>query len=328
MTWPDADAHPFAPLAVPQTAGGRVRRTGIEVEFSGLDERAAADILRSTFGGTLDTAEPHLLKVRDSTVGDLEVELDTALGKSEAAAGLGAGAGARVKDMLRGVVPVEIVTQPLVPEDVARFDTVIARLRDAGASGSRNGVFLGFGVHLNTEVVAPEAPHTLRTVRAFGLLDPVLRAREGIDVTRRVLPFVNPWPRALVDELVAEKPDSLAALIDLMDPHVRSRNHALDLLPLFKHAIPRLFEASYPGERSTSARPAFHFRLPDSRINEDGWSLSAAWAMWGLVEAVAASDRLDELEEAWQAHSAATHLLNRDSAWVRRATDILGLAPA
>ncbi|MGK7754213.1 MULTISPECIES: amidoligase family protein [unclassified Roseovarius] len=319
MTWQDTEAYHFAPLPVETNPRGELRRVGIEVEFSGLCERKAASILQDLLGGTLEDTDSHLLIVRGSTLGDLEIELDTSLGKKKG----GGVAGVPVKELLRGLVPVEIVTAPLVPDEVARFDAVIPALRDAGASGSRNGVFLGFGVHLNVEVVAPADPHTLRTVRAFGLLDPVLRAEKGIDVTRRMLPFVNAWPRALVDDLVAEKPDSLELLIDLIDPHVRTRNHALDLLPLLKHARPRLFEASYPDERSTKARPALHFRLPDSRINETGWSLQEPWEMWRLVEEVAASEQLEALEEAWRDHSRSGGL-RRESAWVRIAADVLG----
>jgi hypothetical protein len=318
MTWQGADTYSFAPLPVEKNARGEVRRIGVEVEFSGLCERRVATILQDTFGGEVDESDPHLLIVRDSALGDLEVELDTALGKKKGVVG------DRFKDLMRGLVPVEIVSEPLVPEDVERLDRLVPALRDAGASGSRFGVFLGFGVHLNVEVVAPADPHTMRTIRAFGLLDPVLRADKGIDVTRRVLPFVNAWPRALVDQLVAEKPDRLEALIDIMDPHVRTRNHALDLLPLFKQAIPKLFEASYPDEQSTKARPAFHFRLPDSRINEPGWSLREPWEMWRLVEEVAASEQLEALEDAWVEHKHSASFLNRESAWIEAASEILG----
>lgn len=319
MTCQDADAYHFSPLPIEKNAQGAARRVGVEVEFSGLSERRAASILQETFGGEIDDSNPHQLFVRGGALGDLEVELDTVLGKT----GMGAESQSRLKDLLRGLVPVEIVTEPLLPDQVALFDAVMPVLREAGASGSRDGVFLGFGVHLNAEVVAPADPHTMRTIRAFALLDPVLRAEKGIDVTRRVLPFVTSWPRALVDLLIEEKPDRLAALIDLIDPYVRSRNHALDLLPLLKHARPKLFEASYPDEQSTTARPAFHFRLPDSRINEPGWSLREPWEMWRMVEEVAASDRLERLEEAWTERKRAHGVLRRDSAWVRVASDIL-----
>lgn len=318
MTCQDPDEKSFAALPVETTETGSLRRIGVEVEFSGLCEIRATRILREKFGGALDEDDPHLLTLKGTAIGDLQVELDTALGKQDAGIG-----GAGLKDLLRGVVPVEIITEPLVLADVARFDTVMQDLRAAGASGSRDGVFLGFGVHLNVEVVAPAAPHTLRTIRAFALLDPVLRARSGIDMTRRVLPFVKAWPRALVDLLVEEKPERLEDLIDLMDPHVRTRNHALDLLPLLKHAAPRLFEASFPDERSTTARPAFHFRLPDSRINESGWSLQEPWEMWRMVETVAASEQLEALEAAWLGYMRSGGLLRKDSTWVKTAGEIL-----
>jgi len=321
MTLRTLDADRFAPLPVVRNEAGDIRRIGVEVEFSGLSETRVAEILQETFGGDLDEDDPHCLTLKGSALGDLQVELDTALAKKADRK-----AGARVMDLLRGLVPVEVVTEPLLPEEVERFDTVIPELRAAGASGSRDGVFLGFGVHLNVEVVAPEARQTMRTIRAFGLLDPVLRAQSGIDVTRRVLPFVNAWPRALVDLLVRERPEHMGDLIDLVDPHVRSRNHALDLLPLFKWSVPKLFEASFSDDRATSARPAFHFRLPDSQINESGWSLQEPWEMWRLVEEVAASERLEALEEAWVEHMDSRALGRTDSAWVRIAVDILDIA--
>ncbi|MFN3208705.1 MAG: amidoligase family protein [Roseovarius sp.] len=318
MTWQEADGYRFAPLPVTTKDRGGLRRTGIEIEFSGLCERRAASILCETFGGELDDSDPNSLRVTGSEIGTLLIELDTVLGKKGTWP-----SGPSFKELLRGIVPVEIVTDPLMPDQMDTVDRVIPALRAAGASGSRDGVFLGFGVHLNTEVVAPGAEHTMRIIRAFGMLDPVLRAQTGVDVTRRVLPFVTAWPRALVEQLIDEKPDRLEAVIDMLDPHVRTRNHALDLLPLFKHAIPKLYAASYPDDRSTTARPTFHFRLPDSRINEPGWSLRQPWEMWRLVEVVAASAVLETLEEAWLAHMRAAPLLGRDSGWVRIASDIL-----
>lgn len=318
MTEMTGDRDGFRALPEPRTTDGKERRTGVEVEFSGLSEAQVADILQARFGGEISRCDAHRLRVEDSEVGVLKVELDTALAKKDTGK-----AGSRAMDLLRGLVPVEVITEPLTVEQIARFDSVIADLREAGASGSRDGVFLGFGVHLNPEVVSADAPHTLRTVRAFALMDPVLRKWNNIDVTRRVLPFVKPWPKAFVGLLVEEKPESLADLIDLCDPHVRTRNHALDLLPLFKWAVPKLFEASYPDDTATSARPTFHFRLPDSRINEPGWSLREPWEMWRQVEAVAACDRLEALEEAWRAQDEAGALARRDGAWVKAASDIL-----
>ena len=108
MTCQDADGHHFPPLPIEKNAQGHVRRVGVEVEFSGLSERRVATILQDTFGGELDDRDPHQLFVRGGALGDLEVELDTALGKTET----GAETGGRLKDLLRGLVPVEIVAVP------------------------------------------------------------------------------------------------------------------------------------------------------------------------------------------------------------------------
>ena len=318
MTENSAQADGFRALPEPRTEAGEIRRTGVEVEFSGLSEEKVAEIIQARLGGEISRCDEHQLTVEGSEIGDLKVELDTALAKKDIGT-----AGARAMDLLRGLVPVEVITEPLTPAQIARFDNVMGDLREAGASGSRDGVFLGFGVHLNPEVVAAEAPFTLRTVRAFALLDPVLRSQNDIDVTRRVLPFVNAWPTEFVGLLVEERPRSMSDLIDLCDPYVRTRNHALDLLPLFKWAVPKLFEASFPDDTSTSARPTWHFRLPDSRINEPGWSLREPWEMWRQVEEVAASDRLEALEQAWRDHAGPRGFRRSEAAWVKAANDVL-----
>lgn len=292
MTTHDAEQRFYA-LPEPSTASGEERRVGVEIEFSGLSEDEVATILQARFGGEISRDDPHSLQVDDSAVGTLKVELDTAIAKNQSG-----GLRDKALDLLRGVVPVEIVTEPLTRDAVVQFNAVIDDLRNAGAVGSRDGLLFGFGVHLNVEVVDAEAAMTLRTVRSFALLEAWLRAEGQIDTMRRILPFVKAWPAELIDGLVRHKPQSMADLIDLCDPHIQSRNHSLDLLPLFKWAVPQLFEASYPDDTATKARPAFHFRLPDSRINEEDWSLHASWAMWHQVEEVAASDMLEALEDA------------------------------
>ncbi|MEO0390611.1 MAG: amidoligase family protein [Pseudomonadota bacterium] len=289
----------FAPLPVPVTQAGKARRVGVEIEFAGLSVPQTAKVVTACLGGTpaasgqpSGTADAEM----DTQIGSIRIELDTAL--TQVTAGR---VGDALHDMLRHVVPVEIVTDPLELSNLPKLDALCAALRAAGARGSRDGIVYGFGVHLNVEIAGRRSPHTARTIQAFACLEPLLRADMALDATRRVLPFVNPWPPGLVaDVLAADAPD-LTDLSVLYARHTRTRNHGLDLLPLLKWADPAGFNHRFAGAK-TAARPAFHFRLPESRIDEAGWGLAQAWAQWHLVETLAAdAPRLAAASAARQA---------------------------
>ena len=54
---------------------------------------------------------------------------------------------------------------------------------------------------------------------------------------------------------------------------------------------------------AVSARPAYHYRLPDCRLDDPEWSLAWEWNKWALVEEVSEDhDVLRELEAKWRAH--------------------------
>lgn len=307
----------FAPFARPDTCAGKTRRTGVEIEFAGLSEREVATLLQDALGGDLSDSGPHEVTVCGSALGDLRIELDTALRKI--------GSGQLLNDTLevmRGLVPVEIITGPLTPDEVARLNGLLPDLRRAGAIGSRAGVLLGFGVHLNPEVTGLDDAHTLATIRAYALLEPWLRHREGLDMTRRALPFVDPWPRALIKALIATPPDTLEDAMALYARHVDSRNHGLDLLPLFKHAAPEGFAVQFEDSDSIGARPTFHFRLPESRIDEADWSLAQSWKLWRAVEALAYDPaRLQKLCTSWKDYH--DNWLEGRGDWVTRCDKVM-----
>jgi hypothetical protein len=188
--------------------------------------------------------------------------------------------------------------------------------------GSRSGVLLGFGVHVNPEVVAPDHRFTLDTITAYAMLEPWLRDKEKVDTTRRVMPFIGAWPKGLISDLAHTEFDMLADLMRMAANHIESRNLSLDLLPLFKHAEPDLFADLFDIHDKTSARPTFHFRLPDSRIDETDWSLRQPWQLWRQVEQVAANDTLlAALKDAWKTHDAAW--FERKSVWVQTIDTLL-----
>lgn len=285
----------FEPLPVIHTTTGKPRRVGCEVEFAGLEEADAARALQSCLGGQIDEDHGHLMHLKDSAIGTLKIALDTALPKNTDNPATRAMTG-----LLAKVVPVEIVTEPLELEELKAFSHALETLEMKGAVGSQDGVFYGFGVHLNVEIPGLDDPHTLKTIRAFAALDPYLRETFPINLTRRILPFIKSWPDEFVRELIERRPVAMRQVMAIAADHVPSRNYALDLYPVFKNAWPRAFETFFPHDDTTKARASFHFRLPDSRLGERVWSLSEAWNMWRLVEDVAQKNRvLHTLEDAW-----------------------------
>ncbi|MEL6518072.1 MAG: amidoligase family protein, partial [Pseudomonadota bacterium] len=161
-----ADDQSFRPLPHPDTADGTPRKVGVEIEFAGLTEAESAALAQQNLGGQTAPDGPRTLKVTESELGTLEIVLDTALRRFDGNVLIDAGL-----DAARGLVPVEIVTEPLNLSDLPTLDAFRASLREAGAIGTADGVLLGFGVHFNVAVVAPDDTHTLNTVRAFALCE-------------------------------------------------------------------------------------------------------------------------------------------------------------
>ena len=134
------------PSALPDDPAKSGRRVGVEIEFAGLDEAQAADIVRATLGGRIGPPEPFMRHLTGTTLGGVRVELDTAWRRELAQAP------AAVDSLAHTLIPVEIVTEPISLEDLAQLDALAAALRDAGAQGTRAALTHGFGVHFNPEL--------------------------------------------------------------------------------------------------------------------------------------------------------------------------------
>lgn len=310
------DRCAFWPLDVPDRADGQPRRTGVELEFAGLDPRATAGLVQGLWGGQVESADDLTLCVAGGALGDITVELDTALGRD--------GVEGLLRDAMGDLVPVEVVTPPLVPDALPQTDRMVTALRAAGARGTRDALRFGFGMHLNPEIAEPGA--VVPVARAYGLLEDWLRASDPLDPARRILPFVDPWPRALMDRLAGDGADwdvpDLAEAYLALSP---TRNRGLDLLPVLEHLMPERVHAALPEGRAKGGRPAFHYRLPEARVDEDGWSIAYEWNRWVVVERVATRpDLLAALSEEWRAHRGALFTIRPD--WARTVEDHLHAA--
>ncbi|MBY6162362.1 amidoligase family protein [Mameliella alba] len=286
----------FRTLPISTTRAGKPRRCGIEIEFSGLNEDASARLVASVLGGLVTRQAPHLFTIETSAMGTICVELDTRYAKPG-----NEFVPETVLDAARVIVPVEIITPPLLPEHMDRVIELTDELSHVGAKGTSDSLFAGFGIHFNPEITGYDDPYLMRTVIAFGLLESWLRQWRPLDISRRILPFVDPWPVHFIDALVlADEPD-LVALRQLVHSQLNGRNYGLDLLPILHAHDPDAFAAIF-GSEASGARPAFHFRMPDCRLDEPGWSIADEWDRWWLVEALAADEtRFDALRSAWAA---------------------------
>ncbi len=258
------------------------RRCGVEIEFTGLSLVETAAQVVALWGGEVREDGPRDLRVTGGRFGTVKVELDISLSRKWAED--------VAAQVLGDLVPVEIVTAPMAQVDLPEADHLVRALVAAGAQGTKASLAYGFGVHLNPEL--PSDPAALVSVaRAYAICEDWLRAADPLDPARRVLPFVDPWPRALVTALVEAEGWSVQDLARAYATLAPSRHYGLDLLPALEHLCPETLR-DIPDDHLKGGRPAFHYRLPESRLDTDDWSIAYEWNRWCVVEHVAADAAL------------------------------------
>jgi hypothetical protein len=183
---------PESPVTNAAPLPGAPRRVGIEIEFGGLDGAHAAEIVRGLLGGEIAQKAAGTWDISGTVVGDIELYLDSAYrpqGTSNVAE--------TAVEVARHVVPLEIVTEPLAQADLPRIEALLSGLAQAGAEGSTDRVVYGFGLHLNVALADPDTGTDLpRGALAFALLEPWLRARDPLDISRRAPERVNDFETA------------------------------------------------------------------------------------------------------------------------------------
>jgi Putative amidoligase enzyme len=194
------------------------------------------------------------------------------------------------------VMPYEVVTPPLPIGRLVDIDNLVEALRQTGARGTGRSPLYAFGLHLNPQAASLDADYIVDHLKSFMLLAPQLRAEIGVDLSRRLSPFIEPYAEPYVRRVV--DPDYRPSLERLIDDYLDanpSRNRELDLLPLFA-TLDAERVRRHVADARVKARPTFHYRLPNSRVDDSGWSVVADWNRWVGVERLAAErHRLDEL---------------------------------
>lgn len=286
-----------------RTCRGEVRRVGVELEFGGLSLAEAAEAVRASFGGEVRQDHEHRYTVA-TALGEFEVTFDSSLlsdKKYERVVedlGLSDGIKSAVEEVLEriggAVLPLEIGTPPIPATRLGELNRLEQALRERHAEGTRSGLLSAFALHFNPEAVDSSSPASVvGTLRAFLLLYDWLFRKSDVDLMRRLLPFINPFPEEYA-RLVID-PDYAPDKSRLADDYLRwnpTRNRPLDLLPLLAFSEPSLMDRPELAGQKVKPRPTFHYRLPNSLIDVPQWSIAAEWGRWVLVERLAGSPEL------------------------------------
>ncbi len=298
-------AHSFATPPETMNHEGKPRHVGVEIEFGSVSTLAAAEKVHALFGGRLEREDQHRYHVCDTRLGDFLIELDSQYvhrvpGAEDDKQQLADRLRSILGNISELVVPNEIVCPPVELDQLPELEALTDALVAIGASGSSASPLYAFGCQLNPEIASREPGWILAMLRAYVLMSPWLRAIIELDFTRRLASFADPFPadyaRLILD--AGYQPD-MDKLIDDYLAWNPTRNRELDMLPLFAWIDEDRVRSRVPDTR-IKARPTFHYRLPDARIGEPGWSLALEWNRWCVVERLGAdADRLAAMSEAW-----------------------------
>lgn len=287
------------------TSEGAERRVGVEIELTGLELETIAAAIHDTLGGTIERTSPFEIEVVDTEHGSYRAELDQSYlkraGRREALPmGLWGELERLSTDAMAAVakriVPLEVVTPPIPISQLPALDALWDRLRSEGALGTHHSALYAFGTHLNPECPDTSLPTLGRYLQAFLCLYEWLSRVSAVDSSRRVTPYIDPFPREYL--LVALERDYEVEHESLIDDYLRfnpTRNRALDMLPVLSTIAPDAVKTAVDDPR-IKARPALHYRLPNCELDRPGWSPRVAWRHWLQVEHLA-HDR-DRLREA------------------------------
>ncbi len=295
----------------PLTQERAERRIGFELEYAGVQPEQALASIQAEYGGDIRQSTEFEYEVRGTELGNFRLELDADYFKQKAreeekdnSSDDGKDWQRWSKDLLSAaaqlVVPWEIVTDPIPLSCLHRLDPLCAELRANGALGTRHSVLYAFGVHLNPELPDLTAETVLGYLRAYFCLYDWLHERETVDMTRKITPYIDPFPKQYVLRVIAEgyQPDR-SGLIDDYLQHNPTRNRSLDMLPLFAYLDKQRVLDAVDDPR-IKPRPTLHYRLPNSDVDRSGWSLLSPWRDWLQVEFLAAdSDRLRAVCDAF-----------------------------
>lgn len=295
-----SEKYTFESVPVLKNAAGHVRQVGFEMEYSGIALHTLSEIITSLFGGEVVYENAFLRSVKDTKIGTFSLELDMPLLKDEVyktyLEALGIVLDPQqmqsveqvLDDAVSTVVPYEVVVPPLPLDDLSAIELLREKMYQAGARGTNASFTYAFGLHINPEIPTLEVENILHYLQAFLLLEDWIRMRSEINWTRRITPFINPFPKAYQTLVLrrAYQPDWHIFLTDYLVFN-KTRYRSLDLLPAFAWIDRTGLLEVFPQAEKMGARPTFHYRLPNCMIGNKQWRVAQEWYYWALIEKLA-----------------------------------------
>lgn len=290
-----------------KTQAQTIRKIGFELEFAGIELEDAARIIKNVYGGTITKNHRYYYQVAGTAWGTFRVELDARILRRMASQGtlkkwgidFKAGKGSQtvegmVDRVAKTVVPIEIVMPPVPMDKAEELDVLRGALQQERAEGTGVSLVHAFGMHINIECVNTEVEMLLAYLRSFILLYPWLLKQLKIDVTRRLSPFVDAFPDAYTKHVLNPRynPTKEKFIQDYISFNP-TRNRPLDFMPIFAMNEPERVAEALQNEKNTP-RPTFHYRLPNSNIDDPDWRLMDELNYWMVVEQLAQKPALIE----------------------------------
>jgi hypothetical protein len=279
---------------------GELRKVGFEIEFGGIGLDEAKAVVTGLFGGRLQR-ENNYRYIAHTGLGDFAIESDAdflqknqaaqvlhSLGLDPGRSNLGKNIKGAVNTLAEKIAPFEIATPPLPLGRFAAVERLRAELQRRSATGTNASLISAFGMQINPELPDLRVETILSVLRAFFLLYDWLFEEGEIPIARRLAPYIHDFPKEYVELVLGPdyRPDLARFMTDYLEFNP-TRNRPLDLLPLLTF-IDRDIVFRYPVEKEMiKARPTFHYRLPNSQVDDPEWTIASVWNRWVEIERLA-----------------------------------------
>lgn len=295
---------------------GKTRKVGFELEYSNIDIKKSAELVQNLFGGDIKCINDSVYEVLDTELGDFKVELDAIPIQKISASNkkiqqkksptqiekIQAELGHRIEKASTFMTPFEIVTPPISLDNLQAVSKLEKSMKENHAEGTRSSLQYAFGLHINPEVSSLKVASIVRHLQAFLLIEPWLKEKHDIDMSRKLTNFIDPFPKAYLKHVLQKDyQPSMDEFIEDYHHWNPSRNRSLDLTPLLCFIDEDKVRDLYGKDEKINKRPTFHYRLPNCDIGELEWSVEDEWRIWLTVENLAYDEKLlDELLKKWQ----------------------------
>lgn len=308
---------------------GKERSVGFEFEFTGVEMDMAALMVADLYGGEIKHLSTYKFEISGTRFGDFRLELDAQIIREKKYEKFLKNIGIdlsdyegqesfedSLKELASSVVPYEIITPPILLSKIHELTELVDELRKRKAKGTGSSFVYAFGMHINPEIPDDSTTSLLNHLRAFILLDPWIREKAAIDVSRRLTPFINKFENDYTKHILnpGYRPNQTEFIKDYFT-FGNSRNRPLDLQPLFMH-LDEEVTSTLVDDTLTSPRPTFHYRLPNCSLEDENWTLAAEWNRWVLVEKMAEDEKvLDQYSRAYLKMRRET-MIRFDTKWI------------